>query len=326
MRIDIHTHFLCLDFVKHLLGRSALPKTVLEGGTYVVECGPGLRLPTVPKIVEMDVKLRDMEEMQVEISVLSHGIPGPDVLGGREADEWAMRINDHLAGIIEKYPDKFVGLGNLGFGDPDRSIAEANRCIHELGFKGFQLFSNINHKVLDSPEFMPVYKHIASLGVPMNMHPTVPLNLIGMDTSALIVPFAFLYDTSLNTVRLIQSGLFDEAPDFTLIVPHVGGIIPYLQGRIEAFNNPSLHFHDQPKLPHPMRYYLDKLYIDTVCYHIEALDYCYRLLGANRMLYGTDHPFGPYQTPAGIVEQLDCTDADRELIYHGNAERLLRLT
>lgn len=325
MRIDVHTHFLCLDFVKHMQGRSALPRTVLEGGAYFVNCGQGLNLPTVPKIVEVDEKLRDMEAMQVDVSVLSHGIPGPDVLGGQEADDWARRINDHLAGIIEQHPDRFLGWGSIGFGDPDRACAEVDRCLNELGFKGIQLFSNTNRKVLDAPEFMPVYKHVAELGMPLNMHPAYPLNTTGMETSALIVPLAFLYDTSLNTVRLIQSGLFDAAPTLKLIVPHVGGIIPYLYGRIAAYNNPSIHFHDQRKLQEPFEHYLDLLYIDSVCYNLEALDHCYRFLGAARILYGTDHPFGQYHIAAGMVDRLQCSAEDRALIYHGNAERLMKL-
>ncbi len=326
MRIDVHTHFLCLDFVKHMQGRAALPTTVLEDGIYFVNCGAGLNLPTIPKIVDMDEKLRDMEEMQVDISALSHGIPGPDTLGGAEADDWAARINDHLAGIIEQYPDKFIGFGNIGFGSTERSIAEVDRCINELGFKGLQIFSNTNNTVLDAPEFMPVYKHIASLGAPLNMHPAYPLNSIGIDKSTLVVPLGFLYDTSLNTVRLIQSGLFDEAPQFTLIVPHIGGVIPYLYGRLASYHSPTSHFKDQPDLQHPFGHYLDRLYIDTVCYHAAALQYCCDFMDVERILYGTDHPFGDYNLAADMVEQLDCSAADRELIYHGNAERLLKLT
>jgi len=91
VRIDIHTHFQCLDFLKHLQGRSNLPKGVLDGGTYVIQCATGLDLPALPKIIDMEQKLRDMEDMKVNVAALSHGIPfGPEVLGGREADEWAM--------------------------------------------------------------------------------------------------------------------------------------------------------------------------------------------------------------------------------------------
>ena len=127
-RIDIHTHFQCLDFVKHLLGRSAFPRSVLDGGTYAVECAAGFRVPALPKIIDMDAKLRDLEAMDIAVSVLSHGLPlGSDVLGGAEADDWAMRINDDLARIVATYPGKFVGFGTIGFGNPQRAIAEVDR-------------------------------------------------------------------------------------------------------------------------------------------------------------------------------------------------------
>ena len=328
MRIDVHTHFIYLDFIKHLEGRSSFPSSVLDGGMYFTNCAEGFRMPALPRIVDMDVKLRDLEEMAIDVSVLSHGVPGPESLGGEEADYWASRINDHLAGIIEAYPGKFMGWGSLGFGDAARTIAEVDRCINELGFKGIQIFSNINKKVLDSAELMPVYKHIAQLGVPMNMHPAIPLNLVGMDRGSLVTGLGFMYDTTLNTIRLIESGLFDEEPNLKLIVPHLGGVIPYLRGRLERTGEPSLRgVLAPPELAHPMRHYLDNLYLDTVCYHVEALDYCYRLLGASHLLYGTDHPYGqPFALIAGMVEQLQCTDAEREMIYHENAERLLQLS
>ena len=157
MRIDVHTHFQCLDFIKHLEGRRNLPKGVLDGGTYVVQCAVGLNVPALPKMIDIEKKLRDMEDMKIDVAVLSHGFPfGADVLGGREADYWAQRINDHLAGIIDRYPGNFVGFGSIGFGDCQQSIAEVDRCIKKLGFKGLQVFSNIGNKVLDSSEFMPI--------------------------------------------------------------------------------------------------------------------------------------------------------------------------
>src|SRR5215472_10802153 len=103
MRIDVHTHFQSLDFIKHLQGRNTLPKTPLDGGTYAVQCAPGLHLPSLPQMVDMEEKLRDMDQMQIGVSVLSHGLPlGPDVLGGKEADEWAMRILDRYVTFWEQ--------------------------------------------------------------------------------------------------------------------------------------------------------------------------------------------------------------------------------
>lgn len=321
----MHTHFLSLPFIKHLQGRSSLPRTVLEGGVYVIDCAQGWRLPTVPNIVDMEVKLADTAEMGIDVSVLSHGIPGPEVLAEDEADDWASRMNDDLARIIDAYPGQFLGFGNIGFGSPERCIREAERCVKELGFKGIQLFSNVNNRTLDQPEFLPVYQCIAELGVPLNMHPATPMNLNGLDNSSLIVPLGFLYDTSLNTIRLIQSGIFDEAPDLNLIVPHIGGIVPYQYGRIDTYNQHTLQFRDRPPLARPMHEYLDKLYIDTVCYDPKALEYCLAVFGPERILYGTDHPFGNYRLAADIIEQSNCSAADRDKLYRGNALQLLKI-
>ncbi|MGH3515240.1 MAG: hypothetical protein ACRDRB_23690, partial [Pseudonocardiaceae bacterium] len=88
------------------------------------------------------------------------------------------------------------------------------------------------------------------------------------------------------------SGLFDQAPTLKLIVSHVGGVLPYLTGRIEA------------ALAHPFDHYLTNLYVDSVCYHIQALECCYGVMGA---LYGTDHPFGSHRIAAELVERLACS-------------------
>ena len=308
------------------MGRTTPPKSLLDGGSYLVQCIAGLCVPSLPEAVDMEEKLRDMEEMKIDAAVLSHGIPfGPDLLGGREADDWAKRINDNLAGIIDRFPGKFIGLGTIGFGDSQRSIAEVNRCIGELGFKGFQIFSNISNKLLDSSEFVPVLKHIGILGVPIHLHPAIPLNRIGLDVPSQLLPLGFPYDTSLNVLRLIQRGLFDEVSDLKLIVAHIGGVIPYLAGRIGTYSTPSALVRDSSCLKYSIDEYVRRLYVDTVCYHVEALECCYKVLGPKHMLYGTDHPFGDYDVPGELIERLNCSAPERELIYHANAERLLNL-
>src|SRR6516164_2198223 len=217
-----------------------LPKSLLDGGNYIIQCAAGLTLPAIPKA-------RDMEEMKIDVAVLSHGIPfGPDVLDGQEADDWAKRINDNLAEIIDRYPGKFVGFGSIGFGDCQQSIAEVDHCIKKLGFKGIQVFSNVSNKLLDSSEFAPVLKHIGMLGVPMHLHPAIPLNRVGLESASQFLSLGFPYDTSLNTVRLIQSGLLDETPDLKLIVAHIGGVLPYLIGRIGTYSAPSRLFLTHP--------------------------------------------------------------------------------
>src|SRR5207244_5170433 len=75
---------------------------------------------------------------------------------------------------------------------------------------------------------------LARLGVSINMHPTAPLNMHGLDQRPLIPGMAFLLDTSMATVRLIMSGLFEEAPGLQLIVPHTGGFVPDRKSVVEG--------------------------------------------------------------------------------------------
>jgi len=319
MRIDIHSHFLDMDFIRHLEGRPERPTSYQENGAYFVDCAPGLTHGSGPRIVNMDIKLREMELMGIDVSVLSPGMPGPECLNPgapEEADYWASRINDYLAGLIDAHPGKFLGWGTLGYGDADRTIAEADRCVRELGFKGFQLYSNVGGSVIDEPAFLGVYEHVATLGVPLNIHPTIPLNLVGMDAHGLISGLGYMYDTSLALVRLLGAGVFDRSPSLKLIMPHVGGIVPYLQGRISR--------RPLTNAKGTLASYLAMVNYDTVTYDLAALEYCFAFAGAERLLYGTDVPFTDAIPAAdALVERLDCTEAERELIYHGNAERLL---
>ena len=127
MRIDVHSHLVYLPYLEYLAGRSSLPQGVLEGGTYFVSCTGGYRHASPLVHADVDQKLRDMEDLGIGISVLSHGMPGPELLGGPEADDWASRINDHLAQVMQSHPGRFEAWATLGWGSAERTIAEIFR-------------------------------------------------------------------------------------------------------------------------------------------------------------------------------------------------------
>ena len=325
MLIDIHSHLVMPEYLEFLTGRGNLPKAVLRGGAYFISCGGGYTQASSAVHADVEQKLRDMEQIGVDFAVINHGIPGPEMLGGAEADDWAARMNDFQAEVIQKYPGKFIGWANIGFGSPERSIQEVDRCINELGYKGVQLFSNINQKVVDSPEFMPVYRHIAKLGVPINLHPTAPMNLNGMDLQPLVRGMSLMFDSTLATMRLVMSRIFEEEPGFKLIVPHTGGWVPYLRGRVERMIDIYEPPEGEPKLARPSAESVGRIYVDTVAHSPETMKYCYEMFGPEKIMFGTDHPFMHWEIYREMMDGLECTDAERELIYHGNAESLLNL-
>jgi hypothetical protein len=68
-------------------------------------------------------------------------------------------------------------------------------------------------------------------------------------------------------------------------------------------------------------------YIDTSAspylYTAEIFTHVSRIIGADKILFGSDFPLMP---PSKVIKQIDAVKLDRktkELILHGNAERLL---
>jgi predicted TIM-barrel fold metal-dependent hydrolase len=323
MLVDVHSHLMSLSFVRHLQGRPVPPVTRVEGDLFVTDCAPGLSIRHGAPILDVGHKLRDMDADGIDVAVLSHGLPSPDLLGGAEADAWAGRINDELAGIVAAHPARFAAWGSLGFGDTARTIAEVDRCLDELGFRGVQVWSNVNGRPLDAPDVLPVLEHIAERGAPVHLHPTVPLNRAGMDSAGLVLGIAFPVDTSLAVVRLVRQGLFDRRPAPRIVVAHLAGLLPWLAERLTAYLGPTDQFDGGGG--RPFASYLELLHVDTVTYGLDQLEHAYRRLGAARMLFGSDHPFAQPREPRRILDLLPCGAADRELIRCGTACELLGL-
>src|SRR5262252_9940322 len=321
MRIDIHSHLMNAAFLEHLQGRGALPTAVRDGDGFITHCTPQFSVHYRPPILSVEAKLADMDAAGIDLAVLSPGPPSPAVLGGALADAWAARINDELAVIAAAHPGRFAGWASLGFGDPSRAIAEVDRCLDQLGLAGFQVWSNIAGRPLDASDVLPVLEHIASRGAAIHLHPIWPARQEAM-SPALMTGFAFPVDTSLAVLRLIGAGLFDRDP--VIVAAHLGGVLTWLRERLGIYGQASPLFPTPPRLHRPVGDYLDQLYVDTVGYGPGPLEYCYAQLGAGRLLFGTDHPYGAPSVPGQLVDRLPCTPAERRQILAGNEQRLLR--
>ena len=316
MRIDVHSHFMSETMVRSLEKRTRFPYARLVNGACRVHCCDGLSVPLAPPIYDMKLKLADMDEAGIDVAVLSLGIPGPELVGGPEADELARVVNDALAEILEAHPGRLWGYATLGFGDIEASLRELDRCFSSLKFRGLQLFSNIRGKPLDAPEFRPVFARMTELGRPIFIHPTVPLNQNYLMDLVPAPVLAFVVDTTLAAMRLALSGVLSESGEPPIIIPHVGAAIPYLMGRLDGM----LEYYGGA-VSEPSRL-LKRLYMDTVAYSPEPLGWCFSIMGAERLLLGTDHPYGPWRAPVQRLEELSCSESQRELMLHGNAERL----
>ncbi len=319
MKIDVHSHFLSPAMAKTLETRSSFPYTRLVDGTYHFHCCAGLTLPLAPHHHDTAVKVSHMDEAGIDVSILSLAVPGPELLGGREADETARLANDLLAEMIATHPDRFWGYATLGFGDIDTSLAELDRCIDTLGFRGLQLYSNLGGKPLDDPRFRPVFARMAELRKPIFIHPTVPLNQNYLSDLVPVPVLSFMVDNTLAAMRLALSGVLEEYAEAPIIIPHAGATLPYLMGRLDSMIGP---FGPTGAVQEPSRL-LRKLYMDTVVYSPEPLEWCLSMMGAEQLLLGTDYPYGDWRRPIELLASSpSCSPAERERIESGNAREL----
>lgn len=321
MRIDVHNHIFPKELVKRLEKRSAYPYARPGNGRLGLHCCDNLTIQNFESFADMSKKLEDMDRIGVDVCVLTVNLPGPELaMNPAEADELARIANDGIAEAVALHPKRFWGMASLGYGTVDSALKELNRCVTQLKLRGLQIFSNIKGKALDDPELRPIFARMAELKRPIFMHPTAPLNRNYLMQLVPVPALGFIYDTTLAAVRLTLSGRLAEFPELALIIPHVGGVLPYLMERIVGLI-PSYGSGNQES--NPTRIF-KRLYMDTVTYEPGPLKLCLQTMGADQLLLGTDHPHGPWDRPTRLLDQVECSKEDREKMMHGNAERLFR--
>ncbi len=330
MKIDVFAHILPKRFLKTLRSKAG-------PGFYVSDVIDGC-----PAISDTDMRFRAMDAYEGYTEVLSILQPPLEIIVGPEdAVELARIANDEMAELVTKYPDRFVSAAAcLPMNDLEAAWKELDRAITDLHFGGVQIYSSINGKPLDSPEFLPLYEKMTHYDLPIWIHP-VRENKVpdypgeGSSKYAISSLFGWPYETTVAMTRLVYSGILERYPDLKIITHHCGAMVPYFAGRIESWQDISkvrLGGKDEANLTRrPLDYYR-MFYNDTATYgNTSALMCCYAFCGAEHMLFGTDAPiddengYRVLRDSIRSVEEMDIPDSDKQKIFEDNAKKLLRL-
>jgi len=302
------------------------------------------RYPTAnPGLTDLNLRFRVMDEFPDVRQLLT--IAGPNVESittPAAAAECARIANDELAELVERHPDRFVGFGVcLPMTDVDAAVREATRALDVLGARALEVFTDINGRALDAPEFLPVFEFAASRDVPILLHPrrtNTTADYAGEDLSKFLVytNFGWPFETSKAMARLAFGGVFDRYPDLKVVTHHAGGLIPYFHKRVELswdFNVRRMGYpHDDAE---PGRSAVDayrRFHCDTAIQgNTPALMCAHAFFGADHMLFATDSPYDDefgarvYRETIPAVEAMSIPEAEKRQIFEGNARRLLRL-
>ncbi|HVO88416.1 MAG TPA: amidohydrolase family protein [Casimicrobiaceae bacterium] len=306
----------------------------------------GKRMREVPMLVDLPTRLRVMDQFPGYVQILSAGMPPIEALAGPDhSPELARICNDGMAELCRDHPERFPGfIASLPLNNPDAAVDELHRAMDTLHARGVQIFSNINGKPLDRPEFAPIFDAMAQYDLPLFLHPARGADFSDYKSESksrfeLWWAFGWPYETSVAMARLVFAGLFERHPAIKIVAHHYGAMIPFFEGRIgPGLDQLGARTSDEDyasQLKHLKRRPIDyfrMFYADTAVFGSQAATLCgLAFFGAARTLFASDAPFDPEKGPMyiretiRILDALPCSEEDRANIYHRNAERLLKL-
>jgi aminocarboxymuconate-semialdehyde decarboxylase len=323
--IDIHAHFVPEEYLR-LIEAEGEPQGVrLRPGPNgpLIVAGQAAIGPITARYHNADLRLKAMDAQKVTVHALSLMPPMVYWADGALGLRLARLVNDAMAEASRSHPDRFVVLATLPMQDPEAAVSEVDRAVTQLGCRGIYLGTNVRGKELTDPSFLPVFERVDALRVPIFLH---PLNVIGAQRLTGYYLHNLLgnpFDTAVAAANIIFGGLLDRFPKLNICLPHAGGALPYLIGRL---NHGWKVRQECRTLKKPPSSYLRRFTYDTISHAPESLSYLIKLVGADRVMMGSDYCFDMgYDRPVEVVSALKLSRVDQEKILSGNAARLLRL-
>lgn len=323
--IDIFCHIYPPEYRKALHNKVQYSKYLaqLEGTSNVF-----------PARSDLELRLKILGQHEGMRQVLTSTYPTADIISPDNAVELARIVNDEMAELVAKYPDKFVaGVACLPLRDIDAALREAERAIKTLKFKGIEIYTPCNSRPLDSPAFFPLYEMMTKYDLPVWLHPSrlsTVADYEGEEASKYNVfqSIGWPYETTVAMIRLVFGGVLEKYPSLKIITHHLGGMAPYYITRLAlSRRRPDEGIASEIKLSRPPIEYFKMFYADTVVGdNISALMCGYSLFGAGHMLFATDLPSSlDYEQKIAPVEKMPVSESEKKLIFEGNARRLLHL-
>ena len=330
-RIDAHTHFSSLKVL------DALEKA--EGKPFVL----GRAYRSMRALTDPQARLAILDRNEVDIHVLVP-VPWleafPRVAHDRTlGPQFARMMNDEIAAVVAAHPTRFRGVAVLASVDPDAMVAELTRAVKELGFVGAYVPVGPTAKRMDHPDFEALYRAIVELDVMLWLHPSRPPLADYADETASMYQIwqqmGWPYDTTAAMYRIVFSGVFERHPSIRIITHHHGGFVPYYQGGMRGSWAASEEEGRQvsDKVARPYVDHFKKFYCDTACKDFvpKVLELALDFFGPERMLFGSDTPFGAGDgqsfTSGALrsIESMQIASDVRTTILSTNAQRILKI-
>ena len=331
--IDLYTHFMPPGYLEKFRALSREPGMVK-------------RIGSITMAHDLDARRRLVGQWPGYQQILSPTPPGPEKLGRPEDRAPLARfLNEGLAELVRKYPDAFPAfVAAVPLDDVEAAVAELDYAADQLGARGVQIYTNVAGRPLDGGEFEPLFAALSARGLPAFLHPTRGAGFADYETEdgskyEIWQVMGWPYETGACIARLVFSGVMDRHPGLKIVTHHLGGIIPYLEGRIGPLwdqlgsrtEGDSYGGVLQSLKQRPVDYF-KQLYGDTAVGGAPGVIRCgLEFFGPDRVLFASDCPFDPKGGPGFIrdgMRALDSLDLPADVlakIRSGNACKLLSI-
>jgi aminocarboxymuconate-semialdehyde decarboxylase len=325
--IDIHAHFYPEPLIAIWKAeglRCGGEVGEVPGKGRVLKASGQQTAPLVPRFTDLGARIEAMDEQGIAVHAMSLSLPMVYWADRALAQKLAEAYNNAAADAHRRHPDRLVSFAMLPMHYPDAALAELERARRLPGVRGVYMATAIAGRELSDPAFFPVYEAIEAAGLPIFLHPNTVIGAERLKAHYLENLLGNPFETAIAAAHLIFGGVLDRFPKLTVGLPHAGGAFPYLVGRLNRGweKRPELAHHKTSPLE-----YLRRFYYDTISYHGPALEYLKRLVGADRVMIGSDYCFPiAYERPVEVVtDHPGFTAEEKALVVEGNARRLLGL-
>jgi len=318
MYVDVHNHYLPEPYVETLLEWDTAVGLKQSGDDlYMVHersgtasAQSGNRIPLKEGFTDVEPRIAWMDEYDVDHTLVSVSTPNP--LAGaftpEQSTELVRAINDGFAAAQDRHPDVYAGLGTLPLREPDVAVAEVDRIAEDLDLAGIALPTSISGGKLSRAELAPAFEAVDEHDLTVFFHPhgNALSDDLDADESFLSPLVVFPTETTFQVARLIYNGFFDGY-DFDVVLPHMGGTLLHLAGRLDRgrqeINDPDT----PPAASVPET--LAGCYFDTISFHRPSLRAAVETVGVDHLVFGTDYAFDEEDTDT-IVADLEAVVED----------------
>lgn len=244
------------------------------------------------------------------------------------ARELTRAYNEEMADAQQRYRGRVWGTCVLPLQDTAAAMTELDHAVATLGLVGVSLPARVGEgEFVDAPRLESFYDRVEQLGVPLVLHPTDNVFADGLAGygGALHLGIGRVVDVSVCAMRLILSGVMERHPDLKVLISHTGGALPYQAGRLDK-NSAAASLPERPSS------YLKRMYTDTVSPGVadkqaaSGLAFAIAFFGADRVLFGDDHPCWDTRAALDQFDALNISDSDRARIASANAVQVFGLT